>query len=232
MFGEEAKHSHRINKSVNSKIMKKIIALFGASGQTGRHFLNLALEQGYEVKILVRDPQKITQNSPNLTIIKGDVLSVNDVKQTVDGTDIVVSLFGHVKNSPEWLQTNGTLNIVQAMKDKNVSRIISLSGGGLPFPEKDEPKFADKLIRTIMKIAVPKILNDAIKHHEVLANSGLKWTIVRGPRLTNDPKAGNYRVGWVGVNASTKISRADLADFIVNQVEDERFNFQMPFVSI
>jgi putative NADH-flavin reductase len=82
-----------------------------------------------------------------------------------------------------------------------------------------------------MKMAVPKILNDAIKHHEVLKSSGLDWTIVRAPRLTNGPRLGNYRVGWVGVNASTKISRSDLADFILTQVEDNSFNFQMPFVS-
>jgi putative NADH-flavin reductase len=212
--------------------MKKKIALFGASGQTGQLFLRLALESGYEVKALARNPQSITQSSPNLAIIEGDVLNVNDVGKVVEGADVVVSLFGHVKGSPEWLQTNGTKNIVQMMKEKNVKRIISLSGGGLPFPAKDQPKFADRAIRTIMKIAVPKILNDAIKHHEVLANSGLKWTIVRGPRLTNEPRRGSYRVGWVGVNASTKISRSDLADFILTQVEDETFNFQMPFVSI
>jgi len=212
--------------------MKKKIALFGASGQTGQHFLTLALERGYEIKALVRNPQKISQNNQKLAIIKGDVLKIQDVQKVVGGCDIVVSLFGHVKGSPEWLQTDGTKNIVQAMKEENVERIISLSGGGLPFPKKDEPKFADKLIRTIMKIIVPKVLNDAIKHHEVLKNSGLKWTIVRGPRLTNDRKVGTYRVGWVGVNASTKISRADLADFIVNQVEDEKFNYQMPFVSV
>lgn len=212
--------------------MSKKIALFGASGQTGQHFLTLALEKGYEVRALVRNPQSIRQNNPKLTVVKGDVLNIDDVQKVLEGVDIVVSLFGHVKGSPEWLQTNGTKNIVQAMKEKNVGRIISLSGGGLPFPEKDEPKFADKLIRTIMKIVVPKILNDAIKHHEVLKSSGLKWTIVRGPRLTNDSKTGTYRVGWVGVNASTKISRADLAAFIVSQVEDEQFNFQMPFVSV
>jgi putative NADH-flavin reductase len=212
--------------------MNKKIALFGASGQTGQHFLTLALEKGYEVKALVRNPQSISQNNLKLTVIKGDVLNIDDVKKVIEGVDIVVSLFGHVKGSPEWVQTNGTKNIVQAMKEKNIGRIISLSGGGLPFPEKDEPKFADKLIRTIMKIVVPKVLNDAIKHHEVLKSSGLKWTIVRGPRLTNNPKTGTYRVGWVGVNASTKISRADLADFIVSQVEDEKFNHQMPFVSV
>ena len=211
--------------------MKKKIALFGASGQTGQHFLKMALEAGYEIKALVRTPEKITQSNSKLEIIKGDVLNIYDVKQVIVGTDIVVSLFGHVKGSPEWLQTNGTKNIVEAMKENNVKRIISLSGGGLPFPEKDKPKFADKIIRTIMKVFVPKILNDAIKHHKVLRDSGLDWTIARGPRLTNEKGTCNYRIGWVGVNASTKISRSDLAHFILTQVENEKFNFQMPFVS-
>lgn len=211
--------------------MKKKIALFGASGRTGQHFLELALENNFEVKALARNPEKIKQVSPKLEVYSGDVLNIDDVRKVVENTDIVVSLFGHVKGSPEWLQTDGTKNIVQAMKEKNVERIISLSGGALPFPEKDEPKFIDKLIRTIMELFVPKILNDALNHHEVLKRSGLSWSIVRGPRLTNGKKTGNYRVGWVGVNSSTKISRADLAQFILAQVEDEKFNFQMPFVS-
>ena len=212
--------------------MKKKIALFGASGQTGKHFLKLALEKGFEIKALVRNPKSISQNNSKLEVYRGDVLNIDNVRQVIEDADIVVSLFGHVKGSPEWLQTDGTKIIVQAMKEKNIKRIISLSGGGLPFPEKDEPKFADKLIRTIMKIFVPKILNDAIKHHEILKSSGLDWTIVRGPRLTNDVKTGTYRVGWVGVNAGTNLSRGDLADFILSQVDDERFNFQMPFVSV
>jgi putative NADH-flavin reductase len=212
--------------------MKKIISLFGATGQTGSLFLELALNSGYEVKALVRDKTKVKTTNPKLTIIEGDVLNIEDVKSTIEGTHLVISLFGHVKGSPEWVQTNGTKNIVSAMKTYNIDRVISLSGGGLPFPEHDKPKFADKLIRTIMKIVVPKVLNDAIAHADVLKASGKKWVIVRGPRLTNDPRVGSYRVGWVGVNASTKISRADLADFIITQVEDERFNFQMPFVSV
>ena len=210
--------------------MKKI-ALLGATGQTGQKFLDSALAQGYQVKVLVRRANKLTQNAPNLSVIEGDVLNPFDVYKLVRGVDVVVSLFGHVEGSPEWLQTDGTKNIVEAMKSNGVEKIISLSGGGLPFPEKDKPKFVDYLIRAIMKIAAPKILNDAIKHADLLKESGLKWIIVRGPRLTNDPRAGNYRVGWVGVNSSTKIARADLADFILTQVEDERFNFQMPFVS-
>ncbi len=209
----------------------KRIALLGATGQTGKEFLRVALAAGYRVKALVRTPAKLKIQHENLEVMQGDVLNAADVRVLTENTDVVVSLFGHVKGSPAGLQTDGTRNIVSAMQQENINKIISLSGGGLPYPEKDEPKFADKAIRFIMKIAVPKILNDAINHHKVLKESGLDWIIVRAPRLTNDPRKGTYRVGWVGVNASTKISRADLADFILTQIEDDTFVRQMPFVS-
>jgi len=209
----------------------KTIALFGASGQTGQQFLSQALSKGYKVIALARNPQSIPQQSPLLELIKGDVLNKADVEKTVERANIVVSLFGHVKGSPEWLQTNGTKNIVGAMKKYSVARIISLSGGGLPFPSQDRPKLMDKFIRLMMRIFAKKILNDAIEHHKVLENSGLAWSIVRGPMLTNGAKLGKYRVGWVGVNGSTKISRADLADFILELVENDKFDYQMPFVS-
>lgn len=210
--------------------MKKI-ALFGASGLTGQLVLQKLLASGYTIQALVRTPEKIQEKNLSLKVIKGDVLNKADVENTVKGCDVIISLFGHVKNSPEWLQTNGTINIAEAMKKNNIQKIISISGGGLPYPQKDEPKFADKLIRTIMKIVVPKILNDAIKHAEILKNSNLNWIIARAPRLNNNPAIGTYRVGWVGVNASTKISRADFADFILTQIEDNSFLKQMPFVS-
>jgi len=209
---------------------KKKIALLGGTGQTGKEFLRQALAQNYQIKALVRTPAKVTETSPNLELVVGDVLNSGDVDKAVAGTDLVVSLFGHVKGSPEWLQTQGTENIVAAMQKHQVPRVISLSGGGLPY-EKDQPKFPDKAIRFIMKIAVPKVLNDAIRHAEVLKNSDVDWTIVRGPRLTNEPKRGDYRIGWVGVNAGTKVGRADLADFILRLVENEEYDGQMPFVS-
>jgi putative NADH-flavin reductase len=210
--------------------MKKI-TLFGATGQTGNAFLNQILNSNYEITVLVRNANKLKQSAPNLKIIEGDVLNIADVEKAVSGADIVVSLFGRVKDSPDLLQTNGTNNIITAMQKFNVPRIISLSGGALPFPEKDKPKFVDKIFVTIMNLVAKKMLDDAKAHFEVLKNSNVKWMVVRGPRLTNEPKKGNYKIGWVGVNASTKISREDLATFIVTQIEDESFNYQMPFVS-
>jgi putative NADH-flavin reductase len=208
----------------------KTIALFGATGKTGQEFLIKALDAGYKIQALVRSPAKLSQQHANLTVIQGDVLNAEQVRQAVSGSQSVVSLFGHVKGSPPRVQTEGTENIVRAMKAAGVNKIISLSGGGLPY-QKDKPKFADKLIRGIMKVVAKDMLNDAIAHAEVLKKSGLQWIIVRGPRLTTEPEKKQYRVGWVGVNASTKIGRADLADFILKQVERDEFVHEMPFVS-
>lgn len=208
------------------------IALFGASGGSGKEFLKVALKHNHEIKALARTPEKLANyKSEKLQLIEGDVLNEEDVKRSIQGTDLVVSLFGQVKGSPDDLQSRGTANIVKVMKEEKIKRIISLSGGGLPFPEKDEPKFVDHLIRGIMKLAVPKVLNDAKQHAKLLQASELEWTIVRAPRLTHDEAKGEYRIGWVGVNSGTKLARADLADFIMQEVENPQFVHQMPFVS-
>jgi putative NADH-flavin reductase len=206
------------------------IALLGGSGKTGQEFLKQALDKGHTIKALARTPSKIPQDSDNLSIIQGNVLNPEDVKKLVEGTDMVVSLFGHVKGSPKWLQTEGTKNIVLAMKLHGVNRIISLSGGGLRY-EKDQPKFIDRVIKFALKIFSGHILEDAIEHAKVLRDSDFDWTIVRGPILTEDEKTEDYRIGWVGVNAGTKISRADLAHFIIQEIENKDYIREMPFVS-
>jgi len=207
------------------------IALFGATGRTGRLVLAQALADGHTVRALARRPEAITEASDRLTIVTGDVLDTAAVEQTVRGTDAVLSVFGHVKGSPPTVQTDGTRNIVEAMKREQITRIVSLSGGGLPAEEHDRPGVADRAIRLLLKVLSPQVLDDAKGHLEVLKDSGLDWTVVRGPRLTDAPATGSYRVGWVGVNASTQISRGDLARFILTQVDDRQFVRELPFVS-
>jgi putative NADH-flavin reductase len=206
------------------------IAIFGATGRTGRRVLERALRAGYQVRALVRDPAKLTAASPQLTVITGDVLDPSAVDRTVEGSNAVLSLFGQVKGSSPTLQADGTALIVSAMQKHGVTRIVTLSGGGLPAPL-DRPKAADKIIRVLLKVLSGHVLADAQRHLEVLEKTDLDWTVVRGPRLTDAPGVGRYRVGWVGVDAGTQISRDDLADFILTQVDDRTFVRQMPFVS-
>ena len=207
------------------------IALFGATGRTGKHVLDQALDAGYHVRALARRPAAISRRSDRLLVIEGDVLDRTAVAETVRGADVVVSVFGQVKGSPPTLQTEGTQLIVDAMETGDIRRIISLSGGGLPAEGYDKPKLADVIIRSLLKLLAPQVLADAKGHLEVLERSGREWTVVRGPRLTDAPATGTYRVGWVGVDASTQIARADLARFILTQIDDRTFIQQLPFVS-
>lgn len=209
----------------------RIVALFGATGKTGRHVLAQALEAGHTVRALARRPESIETTHERLTVIAGDVLDAAAVRETVRGADVVVSVFGQVKGSPHTLQTEGTQNIVDAMRDEGIQRIISLSGGGLPAEQHDQPKTPDRIITWLLKRLSPQVLADAEGHLAVLKASGLDWTVARGPRLTDAPATGSYRVGWVGVNASTQIARADLATFILTQLDDTTFVHELPFVS-
>lgn len=208
----------------------KQVALFGGTGKTGRRVLSRLLEQGHTVRMLARDPDAVSVEHPSLEVVRGDVLDAGAVDQTVQGASVVLSLFGQVPGSPRTLQTDGTRLIVKAMKRHDVSRIVSLSGGGLRAPQ-DRPRVPDRVIRGLMKVVARHVLADAEGHLDVLEHSGLEWTVVRGPRLTEHPGKGRYRVGWVGVDASTSISRDDLADFIVTLVEGRSFAARMPFVS-
>jgi len=206
------------------------IAVFGGTGKTGRRVLDRALAAGHEVRALVRDPARLDLDSARLTVVVGDVLDPGSVARTVTGADAVLSVFGHVKGSPATLQTDGTKNIVAAMTEQQVSRVVTLSGGGLRAAQ-DRPRLPDRLIRGALRLMAGHVLADAQGHLDVLRSSGLDWTVVRGPRLTDEAGRGTYRVGWVGVDASTQISRDDLADFLLTQVADRTFVRQMPFVS-
>ncbi|WP_182353464.1 NAD(P)-dependent oxidoreductase [Flaviflexus huanghaiensis] len=211
--------------------MVSTIAVFGATGRTGRRVVERALSHGLAVRVLARDPAKIVLADDRLTVIEGDVLDASSVDKTVAGAEAVVSVIGHVKGSPATLQADGTTFIVNAMQRHGVSRIITLSGGGLRAEGKDKPKMADRMIRGLLKVLSGRVLADAEAHVDVLKRSGLEWTVVRGPRLTEEPGTGSYRVGWVGGDSTTKLSRDDLADFILTQIDDRQYVWDMPFVS-
>ena len=206
------------------------LAVFGGTGKIGGQVLERALTAGHDVRALARDPAKLP-TSDRLTPIRGDVLDPDAVSRTVAGTAAVLALFGHVQGSPPALQTDGTRNIVEAMRRHGVGRLVSLSGGALRADGMDQPKLADKLIVFAMKMLSPEVLADAEGHLDVLEASGLEWTVVRAPRVQDIPALGTYRVGHVGVGTGTSISRPDLADFILSQVDDRRYVHQLPFVS-
>ena len=206
------------------------VAIFGASGRTGRPLVEQALAAGHEVKALVRDPSKLQKGGERLVVIRGDVLDAARVEETIAGTDAVLSALGQTKGSTRDVQTRGTENIVAAMERHGVRRLVSLTGAGVRNP-RDEPKLVDRAITFLLRRLQPDVLEDGVRHAEVIKASGLEWVIVRGPRLTEGPKKGGYRVGMVGKNSGTQISRADLAEFMLAQLTTDTHLRQTPVVS-
>ena len=206
------------------------LAIFGASGRTGTYLLQQALAADYEVVVLVRSLEKVPVKNDLLTLIQGDAMNAADVEKAVQGVDAVISVLGQRKDSPRDMQTVAMRNIVAAMQKYDVKRLVSLTGAGVDSPQ-DRPKLLHHIIKLALKTLSGHVLKDAIQHVEVIKNSQLDWTVVRGPMLNEGPYTGTYRIGWVGVNTGPRISRANVADFLLKQVTDTTYLRQAPMIS-
>ncbi|MBI5160698.1 MAG: NAD(P)H-binding protein [Micrococcales bacterium] len=213
----------------------RTLALFGGTGRTGRHVLAQALDAGWRVRALARRPEALEPH-PRLEVVRGDVADDRAVSEVVVGADAVLSVLGPVSGSPPDLLAGAARRITAAMREHGVHRIVSLTGGGVRDPERDRPRLPDRFIRTLLVLLQGRILRDAEQHLRVLRESGLEWTVLRAPRLTDAPRAGTYRFGSVGVTesgkrASTRIGRADLATALLDEVRTGAHPRQLPFVS-
>ena len=151
------------------------IAVFGATGTTGRFVVEEALERGHRVTALTRDSRRLGLDHERLTQVTGDVLDPAAVDRVVAGSDAVVSLLGAGMRRTT-LRTDGTRNIVRAMQRNGVRRLISQSIFGLGESAKKLPLHWRLLVK-------PLILRNAYRDHEgqeaVVGGSDLDWTITR-----------------------------------------------------
>lgn len=206
------------------------IVVFGATGRTGLPLVRQALGAGHRVKAFVRTPDKMSITHENLELVTGDVLNAEQVEKAVADTEAVLCAIGHTKNSPDDLQTRAMRNITDAMRKHGVERLVDLTGAGVRDPD-DQPKFFDKLVVGALKLISPAVLQDGKNHVALIQDTGIKWTIVRAPMLQDGPHTGKYRVGFVGKNSGAKISREDVADFMMKEMRENQFVGKMPMIS-
>lgn len=203
------------------------ILIFGASGLTGLQLTQQALEKGHQVTAFVRTPENFHMQHQNLTVFKGDVTDAAAVEQSIENQDEVLCVLG--AKTPfinDATLITGVKNIVKAMESKSVKRFIYLSYIGT-----DDNKEG---LGFLTKYVMPIILNKATQDHKtkenIIEKSGLDWTIVRAPKLTNDKFTGRYRTGEAILPNSIlfTISRKDLADFMLTTAEKNQYIKQKP----
>jgi putative NADH-flavin reductase len=203
------------------------IALFGVTGGTGRQVLEQALAAGHRVTALVRDPTKLGQANGGLTVIEGNVLNRSDVARTVAGSDAVICALGNTRNNPATVVSTGTQNIVEAMRQHNVRRLIVVTSLGVGDSKEQVPFFFKVLSWTVLRNA----MREKAAQEAIVRASGLDWTIVRPGGLTDGPRTGRYRAGLDPKIKAGQIARADVAAFLLQQLTDQTFLHQTPAIT-
>lgn len=206
------------------------IAIFGGTGRSGKHLVEKALQQGYQVSMLARTPAKMGITNDNLTIISGDIKDAAAVEKTLAGTQAVLSTLGPTSNEPRFEVSQGMSNILAGMKKDGIKRLIITAGAGVGDP-KDEPKLFNHVMNFLLKLMAKNVLADMSRVVEMVRSSDMDWTVVRLPMLTDDPQTGDVKVGYVGKGMGARITRADIADFLITQINDETFVHQSPAIS-
>jgi len=200
----------------------KRILVLGATGGTGREVVDQALEQGHAVTALARHPERMQRSHERLRFVAGDVTQPGGaLSEAVRGQDAVISALGQgLRLRSENLFARSTPRILEAMELEGVRRLIVTSAYGVGVTWRDVPWVP----RILVRLFLWDLYADKEAGERTLQQSALDWTIVYPTALTSGPRTGRYRVGErLALRALPRISRADLAAFLLTQIEDRTY---------
>src|SRR5215218_6365740 len=207
------------------------LTIFAATGGIGRQALEQAVSGGHEVTAAVRNPGELSRE---IHVIKADLEAPDPavLEHAVEGADTVLSCLGPRSPSDAGISSRGTQAIVRAMQKTGVRRIVVVSAApvstvpspGRPKPPRHDPGdgfFMRNLFAPLTKAALRKPYADLALMEDVIRDSGLDWTVVRPPRLTDKPMGGAYRTGYGrNLKGGFLISRADVAHLMLRVLQE------------
>lgn len=216
--------------------MKRIL-LYGATGRTGRHIIDYALQKGYEITALVRSPGKLNIKSDKLKVIRGLPTNIEDVRKAIHGCNAVISTLSGLPESqiitfkklnPPHIMETAILNTIQCMNEIGIKRIVTLSSIGVG----DSYPYAPWFMRMGIKLTNFKIsFADHNAQEELLRRSGLDWVIARPVALNDNDEQGDLVISYNNKPAVFKMSRKRLAKFLVDALESNEFVQKSPILS-
>jgi putative NADH-flavin reductase len=206
------------------------LTVFGATGGTGRHVVEQALAQGHAVTALVRNPAKLGIQHDRLRVVKGSLADASAVEQAIAGADAVISTLGPRSNAPVFEISRGMDGVLAAMKQSGVRRIVTTAGMGIADPQ-DKPGVVNRLISLLLSVMARNVAEDMRRAVNAVQASGLDWTVLRAPRLTDKPGGGALKYGYVGQGVGFELARADFARALLQAATENKYVRQMPGVS-
>ena len=204
------------------------VLIVGASKGIGLETSRQALKAGHYVRALARSAAGIALSDSNLEKLRGDALNRQDVEAALHGMDVAIQVLG-VRPAdmfrPIHLFSDATRILVSAMKGQGVKRLICVTGFGAG----DSRASISWLQRVPFRLLLGRAYDDKSVQEGVIKDSSLDWTIVRPGVLTNGGRTRRYKIldeasQW----RNGIISRADVADFLVRQIEDRTYVGKAP----
>jgi putative NADH-flavin reductase len=206
------------------------LTIFGGTGRTGQLLVQQALAAGHEITLLVRDPSKAAAQSPKLHVLVGSIHNAADIEQAISGAEAVISVLGPSSNKPLFEISAAMAQVIALMGRNGPRRLIVSIGAGVRDAQ-DTPPPADRIMGVFVKTLSANVYEDMLRVNNQVRASALSWTIVRVPRLVDGPYTGKVRAGFVGKGVGMSISRADLAGFMLHQLDDATYLRQAPAIS-
>ena len=210
------------------------LVIFGATGFSGQAILKLALSNGFQVTLLVRNKSAITIQNENLTVIQGNVLDSNDVKKALEHQDAVIQCLGvggKGDGKPTTFISDATKIIVEEMEKQQIKRLIAMSNVGAGNSLAFQPWFFTKIILPYFMKWLKVIIDDKNRMEPIIMNSELDWTIVRCPNIVDKTLKGNIHATLDGKGLKLAVTLGDMAEFIMHQLTDNTYSRQAPSIS-
>jgi putative NADH-flavin reductase len=197
------------------------VAIVAASGQTGTHLIEQALEAGHSVIGLARTPENIKSTDERVIKRHGDAFDRESIIDGLEGADAVITSVGKrdLLDKRYKLSTIAHEAVLAGMRKHGIKRLLVISSTGAP------PLKRDGIQRNIYLFLRRKYYRDMYEMESQVMDSGLDVTVLRAPFLVEGERTGKYRVIEdenypVGIN----ISRSNLAHFLINELDNPQWN--------
>jgi putative NADH-flavin reductase len=202
------------------------VVVLGASGATGRHVVSTALERGHQAVALVRRPGTFGAQHGLREVTWPDITDTSTLVHALPGADVVISALGGAADGPTTVCTDGIRSAVTAMTTAGVTRLIAVSAHGV----------LETHDRSLYSLAVWANVAGRMRDKEtmeaLITASGLSWTIVRPPKLSDHRAIGKYAAGTdLPIRLWSSIDRADLAAFLVDEAESPQYAHAYPRIA-
>lgn len=206
------------------------IAIFGGSGATGKALISRALGAGLRVRALARRSGSIDPGRLGIEVLQGELTSADDVLSTLQGCRAAICVFGPRPPFTDIFCEDATATIVAAMHQLGIRRLVCQTGGMIgDYPTNRTLPF--QLMANLSGQRWPRQNLDREGQEKAVIRSGLEWTIVKPPRLTDGAAKGKWSAGLdVRVGMLSSISRDDLADFLLAETQRPQYLNQIVFI--